>query len=176
VSEVKVRICRHCKDGDKPVNRPRGLCWTCYYTPGVKALYPSTSKFAVRGVGNGQRFRIKLDSAPTMAVPGSIEKVEVMEDRAKRGVAIFHPVDARFRGDPRTRQFLEGKNAATTTPSTHLKRRRNWCPKRLRVPETPARLRGFEARGLVLAGRSDRASLTEESFNGIEVPSGGGEV
>lgn len=38
------KACRHC-GGDK-VNRPRGLCWSCYYTPGVKALYPSTSKHA----------------------------------------------------------------------------------------------------------------------------------
>jgi hypothetical protein len=39
-------ICRHC--GKKKVNRPRGLCWACYYTPGVKELYPVTSKFAPR--------------------------------------------------------------------------------------------------------------------------------
>ncbi len=36
--------CRHC--GKRRVNRPRGLCWQCYYAPGVKDLYPSTSKFA----------------------------------------------------------------------------------------------------------------------------------
>lgn len=34
--------CRHCHQA--PVSRPRGLCWACYYTPGVKSLYPSTSK------------------------------------------------------------------------------------------------------------------------------------
>ncbi len=39
-------ICRHCRKGK--VNRPRGLCWNCYYTPGVKALYPITSKFATK--------------------------------------------------------------------------------------------------------------------------------
>lgn len=38
--------CRHCRAGK--VNRPRGLCWNCYYTPGVKALYPVTSKFAAK--------------------------------------------------------------------------------------------------------------------------------
>ena len=42
--------CRHCHEG--PVNRPRGLCWSCYYRPGVRDLYPSTSKFARRGEGN----------------------------------------------------------------------------------------------------------------------------
>ena len=30
-------ICRHCTKSK--VNRPRGLCWSCYYTPGVKDLY-----------------------------------------------------------------------------------------------------------------------------------------
>ena len=43
-------ICRHCQKSK--VNRPRGLCWSCYYTPGVKEQYPSTSKYARRGVGN----------------------------------------------------------------------------------------------------------------------------
>lgn len=37
-------MCRHC--GQRKANRPRGLCWRCYYAPGVKALYPSTSKHA----------------------------------------------------------------------------------------------------------------------------------
>ena len=37
-------------------NRPRGLCWSCYYRPGVREQYPSTSKFARRSVSdfNGQ--------------------------------------------------------------------------------------------------------------------------
>ena len=35
-------ICRHCST--RKVTRPRGLCWTCYYTPGIKRLYFSTSK------------------------------------------------------------------------------------------------------------------------------------
>jgi hypothetical protein len=39
-------ICVHCCK--KKVNRPRGLCWGCYYTPGVRDLYPITSKFGKR--------------------------------------------------------------------------------------------------------------------------------
>ena len=38
-----VMLCRHCNR--VPSNRPRGLCWSCYYKPGVRDLYPSTSKF-----------------------------------------------------------------------------------------------------------------------------------
>jgi hypothetical protein len=41
--------CRHC--GRARVNRPRGLCWTCYHLPGVRDLYPSTSKFVSRVPG-----------------------------------------------------------------------------------------------------------------------------
>ncbi len=37
-------LCRHCRA--HPAHRPRGLCWTCYYTPEISALYPTTSKYA----------------------------------------------------------------------------------------------------------------------------------
>ena len=30
-------LCRHCSE--RKVTRPRGLCWKCYYTPGVRELY-----------------------------------------------------------------------------------------------------------------------------------------
>jgi hypothetical protein len=42
-------LCRHCHK--HAVNRPRGLCWPCWYIPGVRALYPSTSKYANRRQG-----------------------------------------------------------------------------------------------------------------------------
>jgi hypothetical protein len=96
-------ICRHC-DQSK-VNRPRGLCWSCYYTPGVKDLYPSTSKYARRGVGNFAG-RAPLPAAPTTAAPGSPEKLAVLEQRAKLKQSLFHPCDARYVGDPRPLEFL----------------------------------------------------------------------
>jgi hypothetical protein len=84
-------LCRHCQRSRS--NRPRGLCWTCYYTPGVRDLYPSTSKFARRGVDdfNG---KVKLPPCPTCAAPGSAEKVAILEERARQRVALFHPHDA----------------------------------------------------------------------------------
>lgn len=33
----------------KKANRSRGLCWGCFYEPGVKELYPVTSKYAAVG-------------------------------------------------------------------------------------------------------------------------------
>jgi hypothetical protein len=84
-------ICRHCQKSK--VNRPRGLCWSCYYTPGVRELYPSTSKFARRGVGdfNG---KARLPGAPTDWPPGSPEKVTILEERARLKVSLWHPDDA----------------------------------------------------------------------------------
>ena len=61
-------MCRHCQQTE--ISRPRGLCWSCYYTPGVKEQYPSTSKYARRGVGNFSG-NAPLPEAPTSAPPGS---------------------------------------------------------------------------------------------------------
>lgn len=84
-------ICRHCQRVKS--NRPRGLCWSCYYAPGVREQFPSTSKFARRGISdfNG---RAQLPE-PTAALPGSAEKVRVLEERARLGQALWHPHDAR---------------------------------------------------------------------------------
>ncbi|HXG12949.1 MAG TPA: hypothetical protein VNK04_24540 [Gemmataceae bacterium] len=84
-------LCRHCKRTRS--NRPRGLCWACYYTPGVRELYPSTSKFARRGVDdfNG---RAPLPTTPTKALPGTPEKVAVLEERARLRQTLWHPDDA----------------------------------------------------------------------------------
>ena len=94
-------LCRHCQKVKS--NRPRGLCWSCYYTPGVREQYPPTSKFARRGVKdfNG---RPKLGD-PTDALPGTEEKVRVLMERARLGLALFHPLDARI-GDAATRPAL----------------------------------------------------------------------
>jgi hypothetical protein len=84
-------LCRHCNRVRS--NRPRGLCWSCYYRPGVRELYPSTSKFARRGVDdfNG---KVALPHAPTSAMPGSPEKVEVLAQRARLRQNLWHPLDA----------------------------------------------------------------------------------
>ncbi len=94
-------LCRHCQKVKS--NRPRGLCWSCYYTPGVREQFPSTSKFARRGVKdfNG---RTKLGE-PTDALPGTEEKVRVLMERARLGLSLFHPLDARI-GDAATRPAL----------------------------------------------------------------------
>jgi hypothetical protein len=85
--------CRHC--GRAPRSRPRGLCWNCFYAPGVRDLYPITSKFARRGILdiNGKR---PLPTCPTRAMPGSTEKILVLEERARMKQNLWHPEDAPF--------------------------------------------------------------------------------
>jgi hypothetical protein len=92
-------ICRHCEVSR--ASRPRGLCWRCYYTPAVRDLYPSTSKYARQGVGNFSG-NTPLPALPTDAVPGSEEKVRVLMLRAEKGVSLWHPDDA-DRAGPKVR-------------------------------------------------------------------------
>jgi hypothetical protein len=56
-------------------------------------MYPSTSKFARRGVSdfNGDA---QQASRPTAAAPGSEEKVAVLMERARLGLSLWHPHDA----------------------------------------------------------------------------------
>jgi hypothetical protein len=75
------------------VNRPRGLCFDCYYTPGVREHYPSTSKVARRGVQDRQG-AIPLPPEPTASPPGSPEKVAVLEERARLHQQLWYPDDA----------------------------------------------------------------------------------
>ena len=90
--------CKHC--GRSKVNRPRGLCWVCYYLPGVRDRYESGSKYARRGVANitGNR---PAPAEPTDAPPGSDAKLAILAMQAKQKVALWHPKDARYPGDPR---------------------------------------------------------------------------
>jgi hypothetical protein len=88
-------LCRHCNC--VRANRPRGLCWSCYYRPGVRDLYPSTSKFARRGIDDFTG-KAALPSGPTRALPGSPEKVAVLEQRARLRQSLWHPLDARNDG------------------------------------------------------------------------------
>jgi hypothetical protein len=83
--------CRHC--GASNVTRPRGLCWRCFDAPGVRQLYPSAAKRPGHGLTDPHGER-PLPSHPTTALPGSPEKVAVLEARAALGVAWWHPLDS----------------------------------------------------------------------------------
>lgn len=83
--------CRHCGNLRRP--KCRGLCLVCYYRPGVREQYLSTSKFARRGIRdyNGAS---DLPAEPTSASAGSLEKVAVLEARAGLKLALWHPDDS----------------------------------------------------------------------------------
>ena len=85
-------VCRHC--GRRVVSRPRGLCWSCYYTPSVRDRYQPAR---IPGFND---FYGQADPPlkPTRALPGTLEKVEILEQRASRGQALWHPEDARMGG------------------------------------------------------------------------------
>jgi hypothetical protein len=85
-----IMICRHCRKSK--VNRPRGLCWGCYYRPGVRQQYPSTSKFARRGVGNFCG-TAPLPTCSTTAIPGTPEKIAILTMRAQNHQSLWHPDD-----------------------------------------------------------------------------------
>ena len=97
--------CRHCRNPKRTVNRPRGLCWYCFYTPGVKERYrmfvhrSEVGKFHTGG---------PTQPIPTTAAPGTPEKLQVLEARARAGQHVFHPADARYEGDPRPVEYLRG--------------------------------------------------------------------
>jgi hypothetical protein len=86
-------ICRHCQHAS--VSRPRRLCWRCYYGPGVRDLYASTSKYGHRGLGNFNG-TAPLPTSPTKAAPGSAEKIAVLAERARLKESLWHPCDASF--------------------------------------------------------------------------------
>ena len=88
-------VCQHCGRGR--ATRPRRLCWNCYYTPGVRELYPITSKFCRHGSGTGNR-PAKPATCPTNALPGSLEKILVLTQRADLRQELWHPEDATWEG------------------------------------------------------------------------------
>ena len=84
--------CRACNRLRKLYSR--GLCYSCYYEPGIREQYPPTHKNAQEGYGVRRGYRPIPDS-PTSALPGTPEKVSVLEERARREQKLWHPQDAR---------------------------------------------------------------------------------
>lgn len=89
---MKRRLCVHCCA--RVVSRPRGLCWPCFHSPGVRSLYAiATNSRPGHGLGVANEV---LPASPTDARPGTPEKVAVMQARAMAGQILSHPDDATF--------------------------------------------------------------------------------
>ena len=100
-------ICKHCHE--RRANRPRGLCWSCYNTPGVREQYACLSLLGRPPVEDfaGQE---DLPSQPTNARPGSPEKVAVLQERARLKQRLWHPLDAPYDGRPNLRVLAALQN------------------------------------------------------------------
>lgn len=87
-----MKRCVNCKYRNS--SRSRGLCWRCFYSPGVKETYPVDAIYGRRGVG--------LESTgpaetPTDTRPGTEERIRVLEARAAKGQDLEHPEDFSLR-------------------------------------------------------------------------------
>lgn len=96
-------LCRHCHK--LPINRPRGLCWSCYYKPDVRTMYPSHAVHGQNGIHNDTRMADRgLPPTPTEAPPGSEAKIRVMIERAAARQTLDHPQDEPMDRDSRRRK------------------------------------------------------------------------
>lgn len=86
-------ICRHC--GRRPVNRPRGLCRSCYYSPGVRELHPmskfSPTKYAGEKEIHGER---PLPAEPIPPGTSKADREAILSKRASALETLWHPDDA----------------------------------------------------------------------------------
>ena len=80
--------CRNCNEV-RPI-KARGLCHRCHSVPGVRERYSVRWAFLPIKSFN---WAGALAKESTMALPGSEEKVRVMELRAAEGRSVFHPAD-----------------------------------------------------------------------------------
>jgi hypothetical protein len=83
-----VSPCRHCSQLGAA---PRHLCYRCYHNNRIRNQYP-----VERNTNNtfpGSKTPRK-EGQPTRALPGSAEKVAILEERVLRGEALWHPQDA----------------------------------------------------------------------------------
>lgn len=94
---VRPTHCLECKTRqNRTSRRDRGLCSQCFDDRAIRSKYPS----AWDTVGAAKVYLLKFEENPpfssesTTAMPGSEEKIQVMELRASLGQQIFHPNDA----------------------------------------------------------------------------------
>lgn len=65
---------------------------------------------AVRALGWERTSYIPQYGCPTIAPPGTQEKLNVFQLRLARGEKLFHVADARYEGDPRPVEWVMGKS------------------------------------------------------------------
>lgn len=91
VAVSTVHSCHFCGKSTKSARR--GLCYLCYKDETIRSLY---DPHAMYGSHLGRCKGRKLDDCPTLHRPGSEGKIQIMTDRAEKGLFLFHPNDARI--------------------------------------------------------------------------------
>jgi len=94
-----VKLCRHCNERNG--TKGRGLCWKCAKDPEIKALYPSTSKFAVRGIPDGFAAR-PCPPEPTGIPQGTEDRIKLYRQRLEAGFHWSHEHDTKAIQSERT--------------------------------------------------------------------------
>ena len=84
--------CLHCKKN--LANRSRGLCCRCYNTTSIVRNYRPIVYTNRRGSGIDQ-FADKGEPEPTMALPGTQGKIDVLTRRAAAGLCLWSKEDAK---------------------------------------------------------------------------------
>ena len=85
--------CRHCHV--RRANRPRQLCFSCYYAPGVRDLYPTDARYRPPQLVPDRCGVQDPPEESTGAPPGSPEKIAVLCERALAGRSLWHRGDGR---------------------------------------------------------------------------------
>lgn len=91
---ASAKPCRHCRT--RAGWCPRGLCWRDYHDAAVRALYPPQNKGRRPAEGDGDfNGGYRPPPVPTAALPGTEEKLTVLESRVAAQVSLWHPADGR---------------------------------------------------------------------------------
>lgn len=98
----RLRTCPQCRQPIAGV-AVRGVCWACFKDPNRRPAPSFDGKNARRSGDVRRQGRVPADSTPFL--PGTAEKVRVMEWRASRGESCFHPDDARPDADENLKGF-----------------------------------------------------------------------
>jgi hypothetical protein len=93
--------CLHCKER-VVVRQSRGLCNVCYDNLSIRRNYPLLNGMGAKSRGHGLQgvdtptLGRKTPPWPTTALPGTPEKIVVLEWRASKGYSLWHPQDAKW--------------------------------------------------------------------------------
>jgi hypothetical protein len=68
------------------------LCNACYQKPDIRRRFPPR---LIKGGTLPSYPSTPLPAEPTAALPGTVEKLEVLAERARRREQLFHPRDQR---------------------------------------------------------------------------------